>query len=1228
MRIKGWETAPWTSVVLGLLLFTAACGGGGGISPSQVNPQPSITSLSPSGAPVGANSQALTINGTGFLATSSVTFNGISHTAELVSSQQLNISLSGTDLSNIGNFAVVVTNPAPGGGQSNVVSFRVQGGTLQIQITGLPVGTNANVSVTSSSGFSTTILSSQTLQLPPASYLVTANGVLVGSVNYYSTPGQQAVDIADGSSNSVQVPYNTIIPTTTKVLDQVGLETLVVSPDGSTLTMSSSSPVAQSLAPGDVLAIGVTAATPRGLLRQIVSVTQSGATIVATTIQGTLAEAFQQASFAFQSPLGPQSFQPAGILRPGVKVFRGTSPKSSAQILASSLTDPCAANTATFVQMIDVPVVQDASGALTATGGIEVCPSLQFNWSIGGFPPQLTSLTATVTLGTDAHVNVTGRFDSSFDQSVPIVTLETNDPITVFIGPVPIVVFPELTFFVGANGDVTVGFSTGVTQTATATAGISYDNGQLSPILTASSDFGTDPLGIDGGFSVHGFAGVTINLYIDAVLTPAFSPDGFLELDVNPTQNPWWTLTGGLEGSGSVKVSIFGFANLVDFEFPNLFQYPTPPKTIAQASGAFSTSSAAPALSSVSPNATATGSSDLTVNLTGSNFVPGAVANFNGIPLSTAFSSTLNLTAIIPASDLTTAGTFPLTVTNPDTPGATSAALDFTVIGSAGNPVPSITSLSPSSAAAGGPAFTLTVTGSNFISSSAVQWNGSGRTTTYVSSTELQAAITAADIAAPGTAQVTVVNPAPGGGTSNSATFLTAFPSGQKSGVVQTLSTSSSGTPGNGQSLNAALSSTGRYASFGSLATNLVTPNTVNIIETYWHDACVEAAGCTPQTQLASAISGTTSEGNNLSESIPTSITADGRFVGFSSSATNLVSPSTTQTDTYGRDTCSGAPAGCTPTTFLLSLTSTGAEPNGPSFSPILSANGRYAAFVSQGTDLVPSPSVPGEEQYLRDTCQTTTGPVSGCAPTTILVSANDGGNPANSPPTEADFAMSADGRFVAFVSSATNLVSGVTDGISHVYVRDTCVGAPAGCAPSTIVASAGNSGVAAVGERPSISGDGRFVAFTSTDALVPADTNGNEDVYLRDTCQSSSGPVSGCTPSTTLISVTPDGTAAGNASSGSSSYSLSSTGRFVAFDSSATNLTSGGTPTGTDQVFVHDTCFGGPAGCTPTTLVVSVDSTGNFVGNLVGVAIGADGHYVAFTEATDSQLVLALAGF
>jgi hypothetical protein len=147
------------------------------------------------------------------------------------------------------------------------------------------------------------------------------------------------------------------------------------------------------------------------------------------------------------------------------------------------------------------------------------------------------------------------------------------------------------------------------------------------------------------------------------------------------------------------------------------------------------------------------------------------------------------------------------------------------------NPVPSITSPSPASAVATGPAFTLTVNGTNFISTSVVQWNGSARTTTFASSTRLTAAITAADIASVGTAQVTVFNPAPGGGTSNPAT---SFPIT----TVQAMSILTTSLPGSGagKSYYFVMSATGGVppliwsVSAGSLPSGLVLDATTDTV--------------------------------------------------------------------------------------------------------------------------------------------------------------------------------------------------------------------------------------------------------------------------------------------------------------------------------------------------------------------------------------------------------------
>jgi hypothetical protein len=177
-----------------------------------------------------------------------------------------------------------------------------------------------------------------------------------------------------------------------------------------------------------------------------------------------------------------------------------------------------------------------------------------------------------------------------------------------------------------------------------------------------------------------------------------------------------------------------------------------------------------PTLTSLTPNTAAVGSPTFTLTVNGTNFVPGAVVNWNGSPRQTTFFSASQLFAQIPAGDVASVGTASVTVVNPTPGGGASNALTFTVSAQA-NPVPAITALNPNSALTGDDPFTLVVTGTNFVAGSVVQWNGSARPTTVVSGTELRAQISAADVAAAGAATITVVNPAPGGGVSNSLSF-------------------------------------------------------------------------------------------------------------------------------------------------------------------------------------------------------------------------------------------------------------------------------------------------------------------------------------------------------------------------------------------------------------------------------------------------------------------------
>ena len=176
-----------------------------------------------------------------------------------------------------------------------------------------------------------------------------------------------------------------------------------------------------------------------------------------------------------------------------------------------------------------------------------------------------------------------------------------------------------------------------------------------------------------------------------------------------------------------------------------------------------------PTITSLSPASATAGDPAFTLTVNGTNFVSGSTVHWNDAARTSTFVSSTQLTAAITAADVATAGTVNVTVVNPAPGGGTSNALPFAITASP----PVITSLNPDSARADGPAFTLTVNGSNFVSDSTVHWDGSPRATRFVNNRQLTADISAADIATVGTVSVTVVNNplAPGGSTSNALSF-------------------------------------------------------------------------------------------------------------------------------------------------------------------------------------------------------------------------------------------------------------------------------------------------------------------------------------------------------------------------------------------------------------------------------------------------------------------------
>lgn len=181
----------------------------------------------------------------------------------------------------------------------------------------------------------------------------------------------------------------------------------------------------------------------------------------------------------------------------------------------------------------------------------------------------------------------------------------------------------------------------------------------------------------------------------------------------------------------------------------------------------FTISNPSATIQNINPVAAFVGSAAFELTVNGGGFVQGSAVLFNGTALTTTFVGSTKLKATVGASSLTAAGDFPIAVQNPPPGGGVSAPVVFKVQ----YPAPTISSLSPSSVAAGTGPTEVTITGIGFFVTSQVTFDGAPAATTLLDSTHVKATLTASQVATAGTISVRVVNPAPGGGTSSALPF-------------------------------------------------------------------------------------------------------------------------------------------------------------------------------------------------------------------------------------------------------------------------------------------------------------------------------------------------------------------------------------------------------------------------------------------------------------------------
>jgi hypothetical protein len=600
----------------------------------------------------------------------------------------------------------------------------------------------------------------------------------------------------------------------------------------------------------------------------------------------------------------------------------------------------------------------------------------------------------------------------------------------------------------------------------------------------------------------------------------------------------------------------------------------------SSSSGGSSQSSSAARIFSLTPPSVPPGSNDFTLVVNGTNFRSDSVVLWNDTPKSTTFINSTQVNSSIAKADVAN----PVNVSVRVNSASAEAASDPMVL-KVEFPKPTITSISKTTAQVNDPGFTLTVNGSNFFSGVHVQWDGLDRATQFVNGTQLTAQMLSGDIAVGGNHTIRVSNPSPNAGISDGVNFFVQAPKpaiasitpdpvyaastiNQEFTITGTNFLPTSKVSFDGVPFTFNLNATPTQIKFFSTTPRRLAPLEIKVTNDNFG----------PQTDAKNITLIASAAGINTRPMFGRLLTDD-----MSESVFLLQRISSTQPDYAHRianyKTCIGVPA-CTPQTQVLedvgAFNATSFLSNVPTD---ISSDARYITYATEQASTSGHFFALGPE-YVYDRCK---GAIAGCAPQSYRITVPvDGTAPnddrANSctglpcTPVGESVSISGDGRYVAFQSDLPNLVTGDTNGVRDVFLRDMCLGAPAGCLPTTVrIAEAASS--------PRMSKDARFIYYLASGGL-----------HVYDTCI---GAPSGCVSSDVIADIDDTGTPLGGAP-----YTITHNGRYVAF---------GVYPSfGTRKTWLRDTCLGVTTACTPTTVLLITTEPVQ--------SLTEDGKYVAVT--------------
>ena len=757
------------------------------------NPAPTLSSISPTSATEGTSADyTLTATGTNFVTASVVKWNGTALATTYVSSTSLTAIIPKAYMAGAGTYSVTVTNPAPGGGTSGSKTFTVN---------------SNNVTLT---------------------YLW-ANSVSVGS-------GDQ----------TYKWVYGTNFSSNPRSVVQWNGTTLPGDYTGNTQHYASSGDIDYLVIPSSYLTTAgtfyVTVYTPASngepggtssnpLPFQVSSGTEP--TISTLHLPTLTVGSGDQGGTVFSAYIWGTNFNSSSVVQ-----WNGTPLTSH------------------YVGSTDIDTITIPASCLTTPGTFYITVS---NVSTGGGISDPQAVTVNNTTPSLSSISPTSANAGSSDTTLTLTG--TNFSSTAIVN--------------WAGAPLSTTYGSGTSLTATIPAADMATAGSYSVTVTNPGSGG----GTSGGktFTVNNPAPTLSSISPTSATAGTTTTLVLTGTNFNTSSVVNWngsstgiTTTYVDYSSGTILTAALPAVDMATAgTFSVTVTNPTPGGGTSAAQ-TFTVNNPAPTLSSINPTNANAGSSNLSVALVGTGFVSTSVANWNGTPLTTTYGSSTTLNATIPAADMTTVGTFWVTVTNPTPGGGTSNPVVFTV----NNPAPTLTSITPPSAPVGSSDLDVALVGAGFVPDSVANWDGTTLDTTYVDSSDLTATIEAGDMTTAGTFPVTVTSPTPGGGTSNSVTFTVTTPLTGIGAIT--------GTAQVGQTLIAgALSPSGATASYqwqyssssGGPYTNIsgATSSTYTISSSYVNDYIEVTATGTgnysgPVTSSATAVVAT----NQLTISTPT----------------------------------------------------------------------------------------------------------------------------------------------------------------------------------------------------------------------------------------------------------------------------------------------------------------------------------------------------------------------